>query len=129
MYPVTVRTSLVEALSTISRLGKQESARDFLEGLSTDELQYIAAYFGARTLDPELNDSTSTRGGCTRAIERYEKGRVAKRAWDRSSGNTRTATKQATDVSHKMIVLLEFLTVNERTIAHAKAWSAVGGCA
>ena len=127
MYPATVRTSLVRALSSISRVSTQDSAREFLEGLSTDELQYIAAYFGARTIDPELNDGITTRRCRARAIERYEEGRATKYASDHAPSKTRTATKLAADVSHKMIVLLEFLTMNERAAANTKAWPAVSG--
>lgn len=127
MYPVIVRTNLVEALSSMSRLGVRESARDFLEGLSTDELQYIAAYLGARTIDPELNDSMETRGCRARAIERYEQSRIAQHTCDWSGGHT--AVRQAADVSHKMIVLLEFLARSERTSVHTHAWSAAGGSA
>jgi hypothetical protein len=128
VYPVIVRTNLVEALSSMSRLGVRESARDFLEGLSTDELQYIAGYLGARTIDPELNDSVGTRGCRARAIERYERTRIAQHKCEWSSGG-RTAVRQAADVSHKMIVLLEFLARSERTSVSTHAWSAAGGSA
>jgi len=111
----------------MSRLGRQESAREFLEGLSTDELQYIAAYFGARTLDPELSDSITTRQCRARAIERYEESRATMQVSEHASSKIRTATKLAADVSHRMIVLLEFLTINERAVANTKAWPAASG--
>lgn len=113
----------------MSRLGGRESARDFLEGLSTDELRYIAAYFGARTLDPALNDETETRGCRARAIERYEQRRIARHKSERLAGSGRTAIKQTEYVTHKMIVLLEFLTMRERTARSANAWHAAAGCA
>ena len=129
MYPVTERTTLVEALSSMSKLGRRQSARDFLEGLSTDELKYIAAYFGARTLDPELGDETATRGSRACEIQRYERTRARKVVHTCGQGGTRTATKPSNAVSHRMIVLLEFLTVSERTPSAAKSWPAAAGSA
>lgn len=127
MYPVTERTTLVEALSSMSKLGRRRTARDFLEGLSTDELKYIAGYFGARTLDPGLGNETATRGSRACEIQRYERTRARKVM--HASGGTRTATKLSSAVSHKMIVLLEFLSVSERTPSSAKSWPAAAGSA
>lgn len=129
MYPVTERNTLVEALTSMSRLARRASAKEFLEGLSTDELQYIAAYFGTRTLVPGMGDRTATRGRRAREIERYERGRAKKLEYISSQGRARTSTKRASAVSHKMIVLLEFLIVSERTAPAADSWPAMGGCA
>ncbi|MNC86735.1 hypothetical protein D3C83_24090 [compost metagenome] len=79
-------------------------------------------------MDPELNDGAGTRGCRARAIERYERSRVTHHGAECSSGG-RTAIKQAADVSHKMIVLLEFLGRSERTGVNTHAWSAAAGSA
>ena len=129
MYPVTERNTLVEALSSMSRQTRRESAKEFLEGLSTDELKYIAAYFGARTLDPKLSNQAATRGTRACEIQRYERIRGRKIVQASTHGGTRTATKLTSAVSHKMIVLLEFLTVSERTSSSAKSWPAAAGSA
>ena len=113
----------------MSRIARRASAKEFLEGLSTDELQYIAAYFGARTLDPKMGDRTVTRGHRAREIQRYERGRTEKLEYFSAQGRTQTGTQRASAVSHKMIVLLEFLTVSERIAPVADSWPAVGGCA
>lgn len=130
MYPVTERNTLVEALTSMSRLARRASAKEFLEGLSTDELQYIAAYFGARTLDPAMGDRFATRGRRACEIQRYERGKKAEKLpYFSTNHRSRTGTKRAGAVSHKMIVLLEFLTVSERTASAADSWPAAGGCA
>ena len=66
------RASLVTAISSMSTSGRREAARRFLEGLSADELQYIAAYFGARLLEPGPNGSAQSRDEMAHQIERYE---------------------------------------------------------
>lgn len=129
MYPATERNTLVEALTSMSRLARRASAKEFLEGLSTDELQYIAAYFGACTLDPVMGDRSATRGRRACEIQRYERGRAKKLQYFSAHDRARTGTKRASAVSHKMIVLLEFLTVSERTASAADSWPAAGGCA
>ena len=129
MYPVTERNTLVEALSLMSRQARRQSAKEFLEGLSTDELQYIAAYFGARTLDPKLSNQTATRSSRACEIQRYERTRGRKVVHTSAQGGTRTTTKLASAVSHRMMVLLEFLTVSERTRSSAKSWPAAAGSA
>jgi len=129
VYPVTERNTLVEALSSMSKHARRQSARAFLKGLSTDELQYIAAYFGARTLDPKLGNQTATRSNRACEIQRYERARGRKVVHTSAQGGTRTATKLASAVSHRMMVLLEFLTVSERTALSAKSWPATAGSA
>ncbi len=113
----------------MSRIARRASAKEFLEGLSTDELQYIAAYFGARTLDPKMGDRTATRGRRASEIQRYERGRAVKPEYFSGQGRTRTGPRRASAVSHKMMVLLEFLTVSERIAPVADSWPAMGGCA
>lgn len=84
------------------------SAERFLEGLAADELRYIAEFLGAGVVAPELRVRGDRRAVAER-IQRYEARR----------------TRGAADVSHKMILLLEFLTLAGR--ARPRAWSAVQG--
>ena len=49
------RASLVRALSTVALTDRRRVARRFLQGLSTEELRYIASYFGACLLESELH--------------------------------------------------------------------------
>ena len=99
------RASLVTAISSMSTSGRREAARRFLEGLSTDELQYIAAYFGARLLEPGPNGCEQSRDEMAHQIEQYEGKRKTPR---RSNGSQ--SPPASYDVSHRMIVLLEYLS-------------------
>jgi hypothetical protein len=73
--------------------GKQSrKARQFLLGLSTDELQYIAEFLGSCILESE-QPCQWTREQLTQAIQRFDQGQ-----------NHRIPDRQ-----HKMILLLEFL--------------------
>ncbi len=89
----------------MSTSGRRRAARRFLEGLSTDELQYIAAYFGARLLEPEQTGPEQSRDEMAHQIERYE----GKRKTPRRSNGLKISPKSQ-DVSHQMIVLLEYLS-------------------
>lgn len=113
----------------MSKRSRRQPAREFLEGLSSDELKYIAAYFGARTLDPKLSSQTATRGSRACEIQRYERTRGRKVVRTSEHGGTRTTTKLTSAVSHKMIVLLEFLTVSERVASSPQSWPAAAGSA
>lgn len=110
------RASLVTAISSASKLGRREVARRFLEGLSTDELQYIAAYFGAHLLEPRSNDLEQSRNEMAHQIEQYEVKAV------QSAGSTNLkVSSEGCDVSHQMIVLLEYLsTCNMRSESVSK---------
>ncbi len=99
------RASLVTAISATSTSGRREAARRFLEGLSTDELQYIAAYFGARLLEPGPNGSEQSRDEMAHQIEQYE----GKRKTPQRSNGSKISPESYT-VSHRMIVLLEYLS-------------------
>ena len=114
MRLTTTNSPLVDALLGISLLEGRENARRFLEGLSTDELQYIAAYLGAKILDPNPDVSPLNRAELSREIERYEVSRCSAR--DRA------------DQAHKMILLLEFLSLG-RSLRPDQAWSNGGGIA
>ena len=107
---VTENVTLVDAIASLSNLPHRESAREFLEGLSTDELEYIAAYFGARTLNSKLSGPSANRNHLAGQIERYEHDRQPKGGPDHSCGRESCATP-LNDVSHKMILLLEFLSI------------------
>lgn len=102
------RTALVQALSGIAERSRQGAAQRFLEGLSSDELRYIADFFGASCLDPDLKPG-QTRDLAARCIERFQ----------RMSGSSPCA-------SHKMILLLEFLSLNT---VRPGSFRALGGVA
>jgi hypothetical protein len=102
------RTALVQALSAIAEDTRRNAARRFLEGLSSDELRYIAEFFGASCLDPDLKPGQS-RYLAARCIERFQ--------------STHGASACA---NHKMILLLEFLSLNT---VRAGSFRAVGGVA
>ncbi len=70
-------------------------------------MRYIAAYLGARILDPTLSPAAS-RNLTAECIERFQRA-AACRAPHRN-------------VEHKMILLLEYLTMSElKTAPHAFA--------
>ena len=71
-------------------------ARRFLLGLSTEELRYIAPYFGACLLESEFQTRPASRREIAGEILQYESC-CASRAM---SGDTQ----------HKMILLLEYLS-------------------
>ena len=93
-----MRTTLVAALSSCADDRLKHRARRFLQGLSSDELQYIAEYLGSCIL--ESNDS----GGCSRAQLAAE---VAAFQCARQERAARRAAGE--DQDHKMILLLEYL--------------------
>ncbi len=90
------RMTLVDALSDLSRERRKPMTRSFLEGLSGDELRYIADFFGAKVLDPDLNPG-ATRAAAAMCVERFQQG---------YSGDFAPAC------CHKMILLLEFLSLS-----------------
>ena len=102
------RTTLVQALSSVADTTRRRAARRFLEGLSSDELSYIADFVGASCLDPDLKPG-KTRDVIARCIERYQ----------RMAGSPGTCC-------HKMILLLEFLSINT---VRAGSFRALGGVA
>lgn len=87
------RQDLVAALIACADTGCRATARRFVDGLSKDELQFIAEYLGACILQPP------DLCGCSRA-ELAE--HVSKFLRSRSS-------ERAPDRDHKSILLLEFL--------------------
>ena len=100
--------------------------RRFLEGLSTDELEYIAEYLGCRLLDPPVDALHSDRDGLAVDVERFQfsrRGHPA--AIARTMGGTQVAVRSGADVAHKMILLLEYLTMSELG-KRPVAWSEQG---
>jgi hypothetical protein len=83
-----VRNSLVAALAACAETPLRSSARRFLAGLSCDELQFIAGFFGGCILE------TSAGTGLGRCMR---------------GGSTRTTGLPAADLDHKLILVHEYL--------------------
>jgi hypothetical protein len=71
---------------------QRRKARQFLLGLSTDELQYIAEFLGSCILESE-QPYQWTRAQLTEGIQRFDQGQK----------------HTISDRQHKMMLLLEFL--------------------
>jgi hypothetical protein len=125
---VKERTAFVDALSSLTNLSHREPTRCFLEGLSRDELQYIAAYLGARTLDPELAFSDPSRDHLSQQVEAYEHRRCESTFKYATSCQDGAAILSGSDAGHKMILLLEFLMISAFDDA-PKAWRVKAGSA
>jgi hypothetical protein len=72
---------------------QRRKARQFLLGLSTDELQYLAEFLGSCVLESE-HPYQWTRAQVTCSIQRFDQGQK----------------HTISDRQHKMILLLEFLS-------------------
>jgi len=94
------RTSLVRALSQVALDERRKTTRRFLQGLSTEELRYIASYLGACLIESALYPRTSSRDQIAGDILHYECSRRGCPAALRSDG----------DAEHNMILLLEYLS-------------------
>ena len=127
MHLATEKLILVDALSCMANLCHRETARSFLEGLSTDELQYIAAFLGACVLEPVPGDLDSSRDCLARLITQYEWNRRPYRM-HRVSSCPGSHFDTDTDVAHKMILLLEYLSMN-RAVGEPAAWPVESGTA
>ena len=106
MYVVREQSDLVDAISSMSTAGREQAARRFLEGLSTDELRYIAAYFGTRVVDPGLPPPSLDRNQIAQSIERYEDAKKGPQPKTVGSDTRCNGSK----VAHRMMVLLEYLS-------------------
>ena len=93
------RASLVKALSTVALMDRRRTARRFLEGLSAEELRYIASYFGACLLESALHSESVSRGQIAWDVLQYECSRAGI-----------CARPFSDDIEHKMILLLEYLS-------------------
>ena len=94
-----MKASLISAITSCAERRRQRKARRFLQGLSTDELQYIAEYLGARLLECPAR---AARSRCELAenIQQFELVRSAP-----ASGPVNR--------EHKMILLLEYLCCSQ----------------
>lgn len=92
-----MKTTLVRALSTCACGRQRASALRFLQGLSADELQYIADFFGAHILE--------AAGGCAVAPRAGEE--IA--AFERCRHPRPESNDALEDHQHKMILLMEYL--------------------
>jgi hypothetical protein len=105
---------------------RQDSMRRFLEGLSTDELEYIAEYIGCRLLDPETEAVHGDRNGLAVDVERFQLSRPGHAATMVSTaGGIQVAVRNGADIAHKMILLLEYLSLSELGEGPV-AWSGQG---
>jgi hypothetical protein len=89
-----VRSALVAALVACADNPHKSTARRFLQGLSSDELQFIAGFLGAHVLEFS-GGACSSRAGWAERISRYQQ--------------ACPTCPRAEDQQHKMIVLLEYL--------------------
>jgi hypothetical protein len=87
-----MKTVLVKSLSSLAPDPQRRKARQFLLGLSTDELQYIAEFLGSCILESE-QPRQWTRAQLSHAIQRFDQ----------------SQKHSVSDRQHKMILLLEFL--------------------
>ena len=90
-----MRTALISAITASAEERLQKKARWFLQGLSNDELQYIAEFLGACVLESSRHEASSRRQ-LADGIAHFDRLRSAPRGG-------------LTDPEHKMIVLLEYL--------------------
>jgi hypothetical protein len=91
-----VHSALVAALVSCADIPHRSRARQFLQGLSADELRFIAGFVGAWVLDSP-GKLCASRAQWAERISHYQ--RVS--AGYRPSGSA--------DQEHKMILLLEYL--------------------
>ena len=97
-----MKSTLVAALSDCVDRGKRRMARRFLQGLSADELQYIAEFLGACILESR-GECRCNRGQLAEGITEFERSRYA------SAGCSPRTQCAPQDRDHKMILLLEYL--------------------
>jgi hypothetical protein len=93
-----VRVELVSALCSCVGDRRRGKARRFLQGLSGDELEYIAEFLGSCILEAEYCLG-STRRQLADDVARFERCRRA----------AAPRKKAPQDEDHKMILLLEYL--------------------
>ena len=91
-----MRNTLVAALVSCADRPLKPKARQFLVGLSSDELQFIAEFLGACILEP-------TEKG------RYSRSELAERIAQFQRARLRCSPGCSEDQDHKMILLLEYL--------------------
>jgi hypothetical protein len=101
--PASRKYGLVHALSACVDESQKRQARRFLQGLATNELQYIAEFLGSCILESQERCACS-RTQLAEAIKQFERSRAR-------------AVKPVPpqDQEHKMILLLEYLCRSGRT--------------
>jgi len=96
------KCALVSALSSCLENSQKRPTRRFLQGLATDELQYIAEFLGACILESG-GRCRGSRAQLAEAIKQFEHSRRnALMAESQGAGSLQ-------DQEHKMILLLEYL--------------------
>jgi hypothetical protein len=88
-----VRSVLISALVGCSDGSPKSRSLRFLEGLSSDELQFIAEYLGASILE-SMSAGARSRSELAARVAQFQSAR---------------AHTLSADEEHKMILLLEFL--------------------
>lgn len=102
--PATAKkSSLVCALIACLESSQKRPTRRFLQGLATDELQYIAEFLGACILESGRR-CRGSRTELAEAIKQFESSRHGATADAVSRGRN-----PVQDQEHKMILLLEYL--------------------
>ena len=96
MLVASERASLVKALSAVALTDRRRKARRFLEGLSTNELRYIASYLGACVLESGLHADPESRSQVLWQIAQHECSRT-------------DGCACAGSAEHQMILLVEYL--------------------
>jgi hypothetical protein len=89
----------VTALSDCVEQRRRRLAKRFLQGLSADELQYIAEFLGSCILESS-SQPVASRGQVAEGITHFERCRHGRRPVTRDP---------VEDQDHKMILLLEYL--------------------
>lgn len=92
-----MRTTLITALAQMAPDRGRSAALSFLQGLSADELQYIAEFLGSFVL--ECADCAGDRARLTAGVA----------AFLRAKNCPRAEAARLTDQDHKMILLIEYL--------------------
>lgn len=98
-----MKGELVSALCSCVRDQRRGRTRRFLQGLSSDELQYLADFVGARILEANHRQQC---GKLAEDIVKFERCRLAA-ARDRKQPRRPPVCLQDND--HKMILLFEYL--------------------
>lgn len=92
-----MRSALVAALISCADSPHRSRARRFVQGLSADELQFIAGFLGACVLDTS-GKSCASRAQWAERIARYQRACAG------------CLECRSADQEHKMILLLEYVS-------------------
>jgi hypothetical protein len=105
-----VRNSLVAALVACADQPLKSEARRFLDGLSSDELQFIAEFLGSCMLESQVRWARN-RAELAERISRFQRPRAdgARKIGAQKVGAQKIGWMRSTDQEHKMILLLEYL--------------------